>query len=105
MDQLTLLAKVGSGLPGGQYHCATENRMNILHSSISHLALIWEGKPQTTLPSPSQDQQGAWLDTKGRGAQQLHSQLVQHPLHFLIDTHGRGLILLLLIRLPGGIAL
>lgn len=34
-----------------------------------------------------------------------HSQLVQHPLHFLIDTHGCGLILLFLFRFSGGIAL
>lgn len=69
------------------------------------------GREATDHPCPphpgtsSEPGAGAWLHTTGRGARQPHSQLVQHPLHFLIDTHGRGLILLLLVRLPGGIAL
>lgn len=52
LDQLPLLAQVGSGPPGGHCHCATEHRATILHSSISHLALTWAGKPRTTLALP-----------------------------------------------------
>lgn len=62
------------------------------------------------LPSPSRAPAGSPVPKlrstpSAESAEQPHSQLVQHPLHFLIDTHGRGLVLLFLFRFSGGIAL
>ena len=84
--------------------------MDVPHGSTSHLTLPWEAglQPTPALPIPGAGGEPgarASLDAGSRGAEQLHSQLVQHPLHFLIDTHGRGLILLFLFRFSGGIAL
>lgn len=81
------------------------------HSQVGHAAPRVVGLGLSTTPGAGQLAQApCWRwDSRGKALCKSeagpHSQLVQHPLHFLIDTHGRGLILLFLFRLPGGIAL
>lgn len=81
--------------------------MYVPHGSTSHFTLPQAQGPQPTpiLGTGGEPSARASLNTGGRNVKQPHSQLVQHPLHFLIDTHGRGLVLLFLVRLSGGIAL